>query len=206
MNLVRLTEPEAFVSLDEAKQHLEVDDNDRDEMISLLIRAAVQRLDGADGILGRQLMPATWTMYLPSFPAGSMRIPLPPLISVDAIEYLDDAGALQVFPSTDYTVTGVGAREGGRVILDQVSGATWPSVQIGGDPETVRVTFTAGYANANSPADHPVPEPIKLAVLMMVGDWFDFRNSSVIGTSAQEMPLGVSALIAPFRLYLADRC
>jgi uncharacterized phiE125 gp8 family phage protein len=206
MRLERVSEPEMLVSLDEAKRHLEVDDSDRDELISGLVRAAVQRLDGADGILGRQLMPADWIMYLPRFPAGPLKIPLPPTIAVQAIDYLDENGALQTFTDTDYRVTGLGVASGASVVLDQITGVTWPAVQMGADPDTVRVMFRAGYQNLNSPADHPVPEPVKLAVLMMVGDWFENRNSSVVGTTAAEMPLSAAALIAPYRTYLADRC
>jgi uncharacterized phiE125 gp8 family phage protein len=70
---VLVTPPVAApVSLAEAKAHLRVDFDDEDALISGLIDAATQHLDGWSGVLGRALMPQTWEMSLDRFPAGAI--------------------------------------------------------------------------------------------------------------------------------------
>lgn len=204
MKIYRLTEPESFISLAEMKLHLNVDDSDHDSVITALTSAAIQYLDGDKGILGRALAPATYRLELAGFPAGPLCIPLPPTIAVDAIEYLDENGDVQTFATSEYRVTGLGSNDGATVVLDQVAGVVWPPVQAGRDPDTVRVTFRAGFETLDSPSEPAVPEPIVTAIKLMVSDWYDHRSSSVIGTSAQEVPFSAMCLLAPWRLYLPD--
>lgn len=204
MKIYRLTEPESFISLVEMKEHLNVDDSDHDTTITALTQAAIQYLDGDKGILGRALAPALYRAEMSGFPAGPLCIPLPPTISVDAIEYLDENGNLQTLATSEYRVTGLGSKDGATVVLDQVAGVVWPPVQVGSDPDTVRVTFRAGFETLDSPSEAAVPEPLVTAIKLIVADWYDHRSSSVVGTSAQEMPFSAMCLIAPWRLYLPD--
>jgi uncharacterized phiE125 gp8 family phage protein len=44
-----------------------------------------------------------------------------------------------------------------------------------------------------------VPEALRSAVLMIVADLYEYRESEVVGTTAGALPFGVPALIAPFR-------
>lgn len=204
MKIYRLTEPDPFITLAEMKEHLNVDDSDHDTTITALTNAAIQYLDGDKGIIGRALAPATYRMELNGFPTGPLCIPLPPTISVNAIEYLDENGDLQTFATSEYRVTGLGSNDGATIVLDQVAGVVWPPVQTGRDPDTVRVTFRAGFETQDSPSEAAVPEPIVTAIKLMVSDWYDHRSSSVIGTSAQEVPFSAMCLLAPWRMYLPD--
>lgn len=213
MRITRLTTPESFISLQEAKDHLNVDDSDHDAKITALIAAAIGYIDGPDGILGRALAPAQYRMDLAGFPSSQqLLLPLPPTILVESVDYLNENGDRQVFEqSGNWRVVGLaepgqtGAMVGARVVLDPVTGVAWPSVQSGRDPDTVRVVFWAGYQNADSPTGPAVPDSIKHAVLLMLGDWYDHRSSSVVGTTAAEMPFSAMALLAPYRTYLARR-
>lgn len=205
MRLYRLTEPEAFVTLQQAKDHLNVDDSDHDSKIQMLVDAAVQYLDGPRGILGRQLAPAAYRLEMALFPPGPLCLPMAPTISVDAITYLDETGVRVTLDPEEYRVVGLGSTEGATVVLDQVAGVVWPAVQAGQDPDTVTVEFRAGFENLDSPSGPNVPEPIRHAVLLMVGDWYDHRASSVIGTTAAEVPISAKSLIAPWRFYLGRR-
>ncbi len=202
MKIYRLANPDPFVTLEEAKDHLNVDDTDHDAKIQMLVDAAIGYLDGPKGILGRQLAPATYRMELPGFPTGALCIPFPPTIAVTSITYLDETGTRVTFDAAEYRVTGLGSEQGATIVLDQVAGTTWPAVQAGRDPDTVHVEFQAGYEGEGSPSTHAVPEQIRHAVLLMVADWYDHRASSVIGTTAAEMPFSAMCLVAPYRLYL----
>lgn len=200
MGLQRISEPAEFISLEQAKQHLRVTFADDDAIISAYIRAAVSRLDGRDGILGRQMMPAEYLWTLPGWPGSSFCLPLPPTISVDAITHLDADGTEVTVDASVYRVSGLN-QDTGAVISLGIS-QTWPVVLAEDWPDRVRIHYTAGYRNPDSPADHPVPDDLRLACLLMIADWYEHAGSSIVGTTAAEMPLGVATLIAPHRLYL----
>lgn len=53
------------------------------------------------------------------------------------------------------------------------------------------MTYVAGEAAA--------PAAIKAAILLLVRHWFDNPSAVVVGVIAQEMPLAVQALTAPYR-------
>lgn len=192
-----------IVGLDEMKAHLRVDHTDDDQLIELYTQAATDRLDGINGITGRAFRPQRFRLSSPSF--GCMALPFPPLISVDAISYLDSNGdELSFAQAGNWRVIGVGNPQGGGVVLEY--GVEWPSLLATGDPDKVRVTFTAGYYAVSSPENDRVPPVIRHAIKLMVADWYDHRPSSVIGTTAAPTPHGVEMLIAPLRVaraYLA---
>src|SRR5690606_3870606 len=48
------------------------------------------------------------------------------------------------------------------------------------------------------PAKSTVPEPIKVAILLLVGHWYQNREAAT-AKSISELPYAVSALIAPYR-------
>lgn len=57
----------------------------------------------------------------------------------------------------------------------------------------IRVTYERGYAPGEE------PWPIRQAVLLLVGHWYQNRENVVVGTIVQELPQGVRALVAPYR-------
>jgi len=132
--------------------------------VAALIDAAVAELDGRDGWLGRALIEQTWTLYLDGFPRFELPVPLPPLISLDGIEYDDASGATVTLDPADYNVHGVGGD--GRITPATV----WPTTAT--TPECVRVEFTAGYGDA--PAD--VPMPIRQWIKDRVADRYGQRG------------------------------
>ncbi len=197
-----------------AKQALRVDTAADDERIYRLIKAATERFDGADGILGRALMPQTWRLEVRSFPGaeivgdlddltvsrefsgiesrivGYIEIPLPPLIAVTAVEYLDTDGALQTLSSSVYRVVSGGTQRRARLIL--AAGQSWPSTRTG-EPDAVRVTFDCGYRDLSSPANMAVPEPIREAVLMLAQSMYDRPGQ-------EDVPEVVHSLVSPYKV------
>jgi uncharacterized phiE125 gp8 family phage protein len=107
--------------------------------------------------LNRQLMTATWDLYLDAFPIGRSPLLLPknPVQSVTSITYTDTASGAQTFSSASYSSDVYS--EPARIVLK--STAQWPEVL--SVPNVVKVRFVAGYTSALR-----VPAKIKAAILL----------------------------------------
>ena len=186
MSLKIVTPPTAEpVTLLEAKDHLRVDGPDDDAMISVLITAARK---WAEEYTGRQFVTATLDWFLDGF-CPSFSAPLPPLQSVTSIKYLDTDGAEQTLDAATYRVDAVS--EPGRIALDY--GKSWPSTYSVINAVTVR--FVAGYGTAAA-----VPEPIRQAILILIGELYEQRQESVPASFAA-VPFGVRALLTPYKVW-----
>lgn len=175
------------VSLAEAKEHLRVDHDADDALIVSLTRAAVEY---AQNYTKRQFVQATFDYTLDAFPSGSaLCLPRSPLVSVTSVSYIDTDGASQTFTTDDWTAKTDTIR--GTVQLDYSK--SWPNLR--GDVDGVTVRFIAGYADIAS-----VPEAAKAAVKLMVGHWYEHRESVVVGTTASQLPLAVDALLDTLRI------
>lgn len=199
MSLHLITPPAVEpITLEEAKSHLRVSDDDNNDMLRLYIKAVRQNLDGMDGWLGRALVTQTWELTLDSFPCGEIRIPIPPLQSVTSIKYDDEDGNEQTVDAGDYTVDTL--NEPGWVLVN--SDESWPTTFNG--INAVRVRFVAGYAPTNdSPNDlrANVPAPIKAAMLLMLGTLYENRGEVIVGQTAITMPWASEALLKPYRVF-----
>lgn len=185
MSLNLITPPStALVELADVKSHLRVDHSNEDGLIGIYIAAATSYFDGYSGILGRALRSQVWQLTLDSFPSGPIRIPLGPVKSIDAVKYFDPAGVLQTWtPSGNYE---------GDLLSDDawvlpVNG--WPTTQTAAN--SVSVVFTAETS--------PMPAAIQAAALLMIGHMYANREAVTTATPPTELPLGVMALVAPFR-------
>ena len=178
------------VTLEEAKDHTRVAHPDEDTMIDACIAAATERLDGAEGRLGRALIIQTWGLTLDGFPA-QLRLPLPSCQEIDAITYIAPDGTVKELATPAYTVAGLGTVSGATILFASGRPAT------ASRPDAVTIRFTAGFGS--EPAD--VPAPIRTAILNSVAHMYDNRDSVVIGEPARVMPLGEDDLITPYRVW-----
>lgn len=173
------------VTVAEAKVHCAVSRDDHDDLIERLITAARQACEAATR---RALCTQTWDLTLPGWPDDDRRariyLPLPPLVSVTSITYLDAAGDEQTIDDATYKV-----RAGSPGIVSLRNGELWPSVLDEDDPITIR--FVAGYGVAAN-----VPATLKQAMLLLVGHWYEHPEAVVTGTIATELPLAVKSLLA----------
>ena len=205
----------APIALNDAKAHLrlELDDDDEDAEIQLLINAAVSELDGHTGRLGRCLVQQQWTYYLDRFPwrrgrghGDRMRpardwreipIPLPPLISVDSVTYLDTNGAMQTLATSVYSVM-TGKRS--SIVLNP--NQDWPDTEED-QARAVTITFKAGYATGAEPDPTTVPASIRAALLLLVGDLYENREGQLITDSRATLidNPAVDRLLTPFRIF-----
>lgn len=183
MNLEVITAPAVEpATLAEAKLHCRVDLDLEDDLITSLIAAARDR---AEKYSRRAFVTQQWKLRLDAWPMyGEILIPLPPLQSIESIQYYDTGGALQTVDSSLYYVA-PGTPGRARIKSNQ----SWPDLE-DGRPDAVIVNFTAGYGD--TAAD--LPAVIKPAVLLMVGHLYRNRESTTTG-SAAELPEGVRSLL-----------
>ena len=173
MGLKLITPPASFpVTLAEAKQHCNVNVTDYDALINRYIGSATTEVENW---LGRALIDQTWELTLDTFPPNELRIPKPPLIQVVSVAYDNTAGDEIALGPTAYTVD-AGKVDGYGWILPA---GTWPDTFAG--INAVRVRYRAGYLNEASPPVQNVPDDIRHAVLLGVGDAFDTRATISVG-------------------------
>ncbi len=176
--------PPAFepVTCDEAKTHLRVTHTDDDAYIDGLIGAA---RGYCERFTRRTYPTTTLKLSLDRFPPGNKAIvlPYPPLVSVTAVQYVDDSGTTHTLATSAYTVDA--ESEPGRVV--PAYGTVWPSAR--GHVNDVSVTYVAGKAAASIPAS------VKQAMLLLIGHWYEHRESVVVGTSNSTLEMAVESLL-----------
>lgn len=187
MGLLRIAAPSGLlVSLEEVNARLKIDITDDNAGVTRLIKASTGM---AEKFTQRAFLTQQWKLQLSSFPCKSLiQIPLPPLQSVESIEYIDSDGVEQTLADTDYIVDISG-------IIGSVSLApnkSWPVTQ--SRPDAVVINFTCGYGDAAA-----IPDDIVLAVLMLIGH-FDINREATSDRPVSELPLGAQQLLAPFVL------
>lgn len=194
----------SLVSLHELKSHLRVSSAAEDDVLDGLLKAASQY---TEDLCGRSLIEQAWTWTVDTFvpsrsaldafwygssPSGAavpvrgiIRIPRPPLVSIESIKYLDEQGDLQTLDAARYQVDNV--TEPGRIMLAR--GDSWPTT--GDYMGAVQVKFTAGYA--------VLPHRLALAVKQLAAHWYANREAIAMpGLSG--LPLGYDALISDHRM------
>lgn len=201
MALTLVTAPTEFVvSLEAAKtQTRGLDDASEDALLQGLIAAAQEY---AEAFTHRALMPQTWDLKLDSFcdPAayedGVIRLPKPPVSSVTSITYLDTAGVSQTLSTSIYTTDFPSGPTAQRARITEAYGQVFPVTQSTLNAVTIR--FVAGYTSARL-----VPYSIKQAMKLLVGHWYQNRESVVvgIGIGAVQVPTAVEALLWPYVAY-----
>jgi len=173
------------VTLSEAKLHSRVTATDDDTLITDLIVAA---RESVEDYTGRSIMPQTWVLYGEKLEGDDIELPHPPLASITSITYLDANGTRQTLADTEYDI---------RTSTNQVElgwGKFWPIVRE--QHESVQITYVTGYSDV-------VPQPLKQAILLMIGHWYENRESVVIANannSVIDLPFGVESLLAFYRV------
>lgn len=159
-----------------------------DDLLTALITVA---RDYCEGFQNRAYITQEWELWLDDWPHEDyIRIPLPPLQSVEAIKYYDTDDTEATWDSGDYFVDV--KSEPGRVALNWSE--VWPTTTLR-PTNGVLVEFTAGYGDLAS----DVPQRVRQAMLLMIGHWYEHREAVVISegrtVSTVEVPLAAKALL-----------
>lgn len=170
------------VTTAEAKTHLRVDGTAEDTYIGELVKAATNHVEM---FCGRSYSAQTLTLYLDEFTSEILLL-RGPVASVSSVKYYDTAGTLQTLPTTVYQSD----TYSDPATITLKDGQSWPDVQA--RKNAVEVAYTVGSAT--------VPDAVKLAIKLLVGQWFEMR-SAVNEKAIYEIPNGIAALLANHRSY-----
>ena len=172
------------VALQDMKDHLRVDVDTDDALITTQLKAATTWVEE---YTGRQLVTATWQLTLDCFPRWDLPIilPRPPALTVTSITYTLSDETTDTVDSGDYVLDNDDDLDRHRIVLKDAS--SWPTDTR--DWASVRVLYTAGYGD---PAD--VPDVFKTAIKLVVGSMYENRESVIIGTIVAQDPTLVTLL------------
>ena len=205
MGLTLVTSPASDpISLAEAKAHCRITGSDEDGLLAGYLLAARQF---CETYLRRGFSTQTWDHTLddgwPCIPVGTrnyqrvdhrIMLPKPPMQSVTSVKYIDTSGVEQTLAADQYRVLNAN-QERGEGFIEPAYGVTWPTVRQQSQAITVR--FVCGYESALN----PFPEPIRQGMLLLIGHWFETRETVNIGNIVNELPFATEALLFPYRVF-----
>jgi uncharacterized phiE125 gp8 family phage protein len=169
------------VALPEMRAYLRVDGEAEDELIAGLVRAARLIVEASSR---RILVASRWRLVLDRWPSERIiHLPLSPLLSVERIAVAASGGPQEVPPAA-YTA-------------DRVSDP--PRIVVGPeapDPVEARAGIAIELVAGFGDAPDAIPDPLRLAVKMMVARWFENRGDIA---GEQSLPMDALALVMPFR-------
>ena len=173
------------LTVSEVKKHLNIDDDfsDDDTYLLLLVDVAVNYIENHTR---RALLTQTITANYDGF-NNCFEIERPPLQSVTSISYIDTSGATQVLSSSDYIVDTVSTPA--RIVPNY--GESWPSTRC--IVNAVTVVYVAGYTSTDL-----IPNQIKHALKLIVGDFYESRENTIVGVSITEPSFAVKSLLSHY--------
>jgi uncharacterized phiE125 gp8 family phage protein len=200
MQLKLITAPAAEpVTLDEAKAQCRIEsvDTSQDATLNGYISAARQLVENETGLA---LCSQTWELQLSYFPRacdgegsyyGVIRPPKPPFQSCVSLSYQDQNGnTLTLTENTDFECH-FDATSRAHVIPSYLR--YWPVSRW--YPGAVKLRYVAGYGDASA-----VPQALKQAILLIVGDWMENREAEVITNAIpKEVLFGVNFLLKDYK-------
>jgi uncharacterized phiE125 gp8 family phage protein len=164
--------------LAEAKAHLRLDGDAEDALIGALIAAARVAIESD---IRRVLIAQRWRALFEDWPGEGILLPVAPALSVEEVRAFDADDVASVLDPSAYAFEVV---DGRVTLIDGAGGAA-----------RYEIDFTAGYGSSGV----DVPQPLRLAMRLLVAHWFENRSAVVLGDGASAMPLGYRELITPFR-------
>jgi uncharacterized phiE125 gp8 family phage protein len=183
MSIRLITAPASYpVTLAEAKTHCRIDGTDEDALVEGLIAAATEHVEL---YTGRAIVSQTWEAVYDSF-SDALVLPKGPVSAVTYVTYIDTAGAEQTVSSVNYSLDS--ASDPQWVV--KASDYTWPTVSEGVNNVVIR--FVAGFTTP--------PAPIKQAILLLVGQWYDNRAAAT-DKPLIAVPNAVEALLTNYRSF-----
>lgn len=171
----------AVIDLATAKLHLKVDTNADDALITSIIAAVRQH---TQEYLGRFLLATTVDQFYNSFGNGCLTLFYTPVASITSVIYQDVDGENQTLAAEKYELDTTVEPSYFRM----KSGQEAPAVL--DHPNSVAIRYVTGYANAAA-----VPDPIKLAMLLMITRFYEHRDDAVF-----KMPTAAQNLLNPYRI------
>jgi len=166
-----------IISLADMKEFLRVDHSDEDTTITAIIESAVQSVQD---YTGRHFKTTTFVATLDSFHSAVFPYQI---TSVSGVTYKDRAGSIQTLPTSKYFVD----------IYNQPA-----RIKFKNTPDLVEDEFNAVVIAGT--VTNSIKAPLVHAVKMLSAHFYENRRAVIVGTISNEIPLGIKALINPYRI------
>lgn len=174
------------VGLDEVKAHLRLTGDDDDDLVAALVTAARIHVETA---VRRVLIDQTWRIFRDDWPpSGLAELSVGPVRSVSAITVYDADGEPHALAATAWILDAASSPARLRLL------GTGPSP--GRPINGIEIDVVAGYGASGL----AVPQPLKLAIVMLVARWFENRDGAAYGVVPAAIASEFEALVAPFRV------
>jgi len=182
---VTLSETPLFTTA-EAKDFLKIDTNADDTLIDNLIKAATESCQ----IYTNQYFLDTVVEQYSDKWSEIYTLYKSPVSSITHIKYYDTNDTEQTWSDTNYILDDVSKPARIGLAVD----ATLPSLS--DRINAVHVKYTVGYGTAST----DVPDGIKQAVLLTLGNWYENRQTVITGRTATELPLSSQYLLDQYKV------
>jgi uncharacterized phiE125 gp8 family phage protein len=171
------------VTIDDLKTFARIDGDDEDTLLESFISSA---RSFTEKYLNRALIEQTITLKMDIWPGEVIELPRPPLISITAVETLDEDDTATEYDNDNYYI--ITTQEPGLLIL-----------KYGGTPpqNTVRyyggfqIRYKAGYGATSASVPAPIKEAIKQWAMTM------YENRAII----EEPPTEIKGMLNNYRIY-----
>jgi len=194
------------VTLAEVKARLNLTSTADDAKITQQITVARQF---AEKVTRRSLAYKTYTLFMRRFPyiTVPIHLPVPPLVSVNSINYLDETYTSQLWPGPgaiaplvpEYVVAPM--QSPGLIYLAQ--NVIYPcTARV---PGAVQINFSSGYSVAGAPAGTPpIPGPVAEAIRQLTVHIYE-HPEAVVSESMKELPLALREFLRSFAFHYDER-
>ena len=195
------------VTVDEMRAHSIIYHNADDAWLQSALDAAQEY---AENHIDRAVQLTRWRLYFDQWPRVDICLPRGPIRAIEAVRYIDIDGAEQML-MPDQFHTSANSTDG-RVRFK--SGL--PSLKDNDGLSQVHVQFitgygqyipTAGYPHAfplvyqsATPSAYEVPKVLRQAMQMLVGFWYENRETVAVGTITSDMPHAATDLLHQLRV------
>lgn len=191
--------PAELLTLEQVRAHLKIDSDTEgsppthpdDAMLTVLITVAREHVEN---YTGRSVVHQQYELVLDAFPSGNeIDLQTHPVTAINSVVYTDTLGAAQIMSPSDYMLDDYSAPCKLMLYFD----VQWPVTKA--QPNAIKITFTGGATDGNSPDTFPCPMVIKHSMLLVIGHLYENRQS-VVSQQRYELPEGVKALLQPYRI------
>jgi len=170
----------------QAKEVLKVDVDEDDTVIDNLVSAATE---SCQIYTNQYFIDTVVTQYSDNW-NEFYTLYKSPVDSITHVKYYDTDDSLQTLASSNY-------------ILDNTSKPARIGIAVDGSLpnlstriNAVEVKYTVGYGTAST----DVPEGIRTAIILTVGNWYENRQSVITGRTATELPLSSQYLLDQYKI------
>ena len=173
------------ISLDEARKHCRILGTDDDDTLRIYIEAARNHVES---LMENALVEGTYAFYFNT--SKSHYHIYKPIVSITTFEYniVTNTGAYGgSLSGSDYHMD----TEQGLITINDST-----MTDLYAQSNAIKITAVVGQPNIGI-----IKGDIKLAMLLMIGHWFENREETIVGTTAAQIPTGARDLLAPYKVY-----